>query len=146
MKIDIDKIKKSLSEIALSKEQELKQEIKNKGKEATGKLINSVRSEVSSTGSRVDLDIYAEGYLKHVEQGRKAGKYPPVQPIKKWMAAKGIEPEALFPILNKIKKEGIAPVPITKEIKTEDIASIVAKAISEPLQDSIARTFKQELK
>lgn len=137
----------ALKKIAPQKENELKSQIKKKGKQASGKLIASVRSEVTTTGQRVDLDIYAEEYADFIQSGRKKGKFPPVQPIKDWMNAKGIEEKALYPIMKKIKEEGIAPVDIKSEAEnTESIADAISKALAESLEDSLARTLKKQLK
>lgn len=137
--------KDALSRIAPAKANQLVQEIKKTQKQATGKLISSVRSEVSSTGTRVDLSIYAEDYAKFIHEGRAKGKFPPVQPIRDWMNVKGIDENALFPIMNKIKNEGIKAVPILNSVTTEGIAEIISKTLSESLEDSLARTIRKQL-
>jgi len=137
----------ALKKIAPQKENELKSQIKKKGKQASGKLIASVRSEVSAAGQRVDLEIYAEEYADFIQEGRSKGTFPPAQPIKDWMKIKGIEEKALFPIMKKIKEEGISPVDIISEAqKTESIADVISKALAENLEESLARTIRKNLK
>lgn len=142
----VQSTKDALSKIAPAKVNELKQEIKKTQKKATGKLISSVRSEITSTGTRVDLDIYAEDYAEFIHEGRAKGKFPPVQPIKNWMKVKGIDEDALFPILNKIKNEGIKAVPILDAVTTKGIAEIISSKLSESLEDSLARIIRTQLK
>ena len=64
-------------------------ELKNKN--ATGTLSNSFSFNVSGDGNTVTLEINAEEYLKYLENGRQAGKMPPILALVKWIQAKGIE-------------------------------------------------------
>lgn len=41
-----------------------------------------------------------------VEYGRRAGRYPPREAIRRWMAFRGIPDEALFPIMRAIARRG----------------------------------------
>lgn len=62
------------------------------GKVASGNLQNSVQYEVNNEG----LFIWANGYLKYVEDGRRANMPPPpIQAILDWIAMKGIIAEGI---------------------------------------------------
>ncbi len=87
----------------------LKEALIQAGKQATGTLVQSVNTKVRTDGDRAVIEIYAEDYLRYVDQGRRPGKFPPLQPIKKWVSIKGLPAEAAFPIARKIAMKGINP-------------------------------------
>jgi len=59
---------------------------------ATRKLRQSIllESGVDIFGERYVLHIDMEDYWKFVEEGRTSGKRPPIEPIIKWIRAKGL--------------------------------------------------------
>ena len=89
-------------------------------------LSNSVRYEVQSgdDGRWIAVDISLLGYWRYVEYGRKAGKWPPLSAIERWIRIKPIVPRAYggrrvpttkslaFLIARKIGTEGIEPRPM----------------------------------
>ena len=93
--------------LALAYEEALKDALLDKGKEASGTLVNSIRTAVRTDGSKFVIEVYAEDYLRFVDQGRAPGKFPPPEPIRAWVAEKGLPAEAAFPIARKIATQGI---------------------------------------
>jgi hypothetical protein len=91
---------------------ELTLELRSRRKNSSGKLINSLQSELKPVAEGIDIVINAESYLEIIDKGRKPGKYPNIRAISKWASLKGIRPEAVFPIARKIYKFGIRPTNI----------------------------------
>jgi len=98
--------------IALAYEEKLKDELIDKGKEASGTLVNSIRTNIRTDGNKFVIEVFAEDYFRFVDQGRRPGKFPPPEVIRSWVALKGIAEEAAFPIARKIATQGIAATPI----------------------------------
>lgn len=75
---------------------------------ASGRLAKSVRYDVKNS----TLTVYAEQYIGALEFGRKSGKKPPRDVIRKWIDEKGITPNGIskdslaFLIQRKIGEEG----------------------------------------
>lgn len=70
---------------------------------ATGRLHDSVQSELYEDGIRVT----ALAYVEQLIYGRRPGTYPPVTAIEKWMETKGLNVENyLYPIVGSINKYG----------------------------------------
>jgi hypothetical protein len=75
---------------------------------ASGRLAKSVRYDVKNS----TLTVYAEQYIGALEFGRKPGKKPPRDVIRKWIDEKGIIPNGIskdslaFLIQRKIGEEG----------------------------------------
>lgn len=57
---------------------------------ASGSLADSLRYEATED----NLKVYAKSYIYYLEYGRKAGKKPPREVIRKWIDDKGILPKA----------------------------------------------------
>jgi hypothetical protein len=100
------------SQIALAYEEALKDMLIDKGKEASGTLVNSIRTAVRSDGNKFVIEVFAEDYLRFVDKGRAPGKFPPPEAIRSWVAIKGLPEEAAFPIARKIALQGIPATPI----------------------------------
>lgn len=64
-------------------------------RKATGNLINSISTKYVLNGNEVICTIELEHYYYWVEHGRKPtskGKHCPIEPIIRWVRAKGIVP------------------------------------------------------
>jgi len=81
---------------------------KPKGTNATGSLTASIAPEIKVFGFRYKLVINAEDYWWYVDQGRKAGKFPPLSAIAKWVTAKALKPD-IAKMKLKIPKKGRTP-------------------------------------
>lgn len=102
--------------------------LKKAHKSSTGALINSVSYKLKEEANQINIIIEAEDYLKYVDQGRKPGKYPPIQAIAKWCNIKGIPQAAAFPIARNIFKFGIKPTNIIQQtIKEINSPTLVKK-------------------
>jgi hypothetical protein len=61
---------------------------------ATGDLYNSITYGVSDDGDMITLTIYANDYLKYIDQGFPGGKkMPPTENILSWIQIRGIRPK-----------------------------------------------------
>lgn len=63
-----------------------------RGAHATLKLAYSVKYEVAYGDRWMAVDLSLLDYWKYVEYGRKAGKFPPLDSIERWIKVKGIKP------------------------------------------------------
>ena len=110
---------------------ELKNKLTANDSYASGDLVNSIRGIVKQNGKYVVISIQLEDYWQFVENGRKAGKYPPINAIKNWISVKPVLPRPLksgklptanqlaFLIARKISKVGIKPKPFLKPTITD---------------------------
>jgi len=98
--------------LALAYEEQLREMLIEKGKESSGTLVNSIRTSVRTDGSIAVIEIFAEDYLRFVDQGRAPGRFPPIDKIRSWVAIQGISEEAVFPIARKIATQGIKATPV----------------------------------
>jgi hypothetical protein len=82
-----------------------------KGMRASGKFAETL--EVKVTG--LTAQLWGEDYAQQLETGRKSGKFPPIDAIKKWIEDKGIAnriqgeisiSSLAFLIARKIAREG----------------------------------------
>lgn len=86
----ITKILNSYGELIVDN---IKQQISNAGKIATGNLINSIGFQIVVNEQQVSLEILAADYFQWVDQGRRpGGKQPPIQPLIQWISVKGLTP------------------------------------------------------
>lgn len=82
---------------------------------ASGDLSKSVKYIIdNSTGGRIEVNFELAHYWKYVENGRKAGKWPPISAIEKWIEVK--------PILPRPMKNGKLPT-------TKQLAYLIARKI-----------------
>lgn len=92
------------------------------GKKATGNLIKSIRPlDIKYSNNQMTLSISLASYWKYVENGRKPGKFPPMNNILDWIKIKPViprpmnglkpptEPQLAFLIARKIARDGIKP-------------------------------------
>jgi hypothetical protein len=105
---------------------------------ASGRLAKSVRYDVKNS----TLTVYAEQYIGALEFGRKPGKRPPRDVIRKWIDEKGITPNGIskdslaFLIQRKIGEEGTT-------IWQQGGTDLVSGIFNEALVDSIQKDFAQ---
>lgn len=104
-------LKEALEIFGKSYVAELGDQLRKLDKKASGDLLKSLDSRVIQTamGTIYTIQLLAEDYLKYVDKGRRAGKYPPLNAITKWVRLKGIPDSAVFPIMKKIRDKGIKP-------------------------------------
>lgn len=111
-------------------------------------LYNSVRYMVEIGENSFEVKLELEDYWKYIENGRKAGKFPPIDKIKRWIEVKPILPrpyngklpttaQLAYLISRKIALEGIEPKPILEQT-IEDLLS--------EFYISIENAFEQDIK
>ena len=85
------------------------------GVNASGELGNSMKYIIdSSTKGRLEVNLQLAHYWKYIENGRKAGKWPPISAIEKWIDVK--------PVLKRPMKNGQLPT-------TKQLAYLIARKI-----------------
>lgn len=102
---------------------------------ATGNLIKSIDVVFGKESGKLVIDILMENYGIYVDRGRLPGRYPPSKAIKDWMKIKGIPDEALWPIMNKIRRFGIPAINFIDE---------ALKQIEEDMSEKIEMYFQDE--
>lgn len=110
---------------------ELKNKLKANDSYASGDLVNSIRGIVKQNGKYILISIQLEDYWQYVENGRKAGKYPPLSAIRKWISVKPVLPrptksgklptdnQLAYLIGRKISKVGTKAKPFLKPTITD---------------------------
>jgi hypothetical protein len=134
----------------------LKNDIKNKpvtkygAVNASGKLYDSIRYEV--TNNAETLRVYAEDYIDYLVYGRKPGKRPPRDVIRKWIDDKGLEPVGIskdslaFLIARKIGEEGTTIYQQGGSTLLSDIITDnLIRETRDKLEDELYVMFKAEL-
>ena len=126
-KLELTTIKKITDDFVV----ELKNKLKANDSYASGDLVNSIRGIVKQNGKYVVISIQLEDYWQYVENGRKAGKYPPINAIKNWISVKPVLPRPLksgklptqnqlaFLIARKISRVGTKAKPFLKPTITD---------------------------
>lgn len=126
-KLELTTIKKITDDFVV----ELKNRLTANGSNASGDLAKSIRGVVKQNGKYIVISIQLEDYWQFVENGRKAGKYPPINAIRKWISVKPVLPrptksgklptdnQLAFLIARKISKFGIKPKPFLKPTITD---------------------------
>lgn len=119
-----------------------KEELRNMGKKASGGLINSVEYEVVTEKYSTSVVLHLADYWKYVERGRRPGKFPPPDAIRKWIEVKPILPrpfkngklptteQLTFLIGRKIKEKGIEPSPAL-ELSVETVNKVYMPMLEE---------------
>lgn len=133
---------------------------KSKLPSASGELANSVSSIINKNGNEYEVIFSLLDYWKYVEYGRKAGKFPPPEEIKRWVRVKHVLPrpftlqsgrqviptenQLAFLIGKKIATEGIEPRPYLQDSINELAGQLVhdlAGAIANDFRKSITIEF-----
>lgn len=119
---------------------------------ASDVLYNSVKFNVENNGKTFEVQITLEDYWKYVENGRKAGKWPPINAIQKWVEIKPVLPRPMangklpttrqlaFLIARKIGLEGITPRPLLQQSVNE-----VWEVMKEHLEEALAKDLEKEI-
>ena len=113
--IKFDNLQQVLEEYGNVIAEQYKSNLKANGHNATGKLINSITSHITVNGNEYAIELTLEDYYKYVEEGRRPGKFPPVDKILQW-----------------IKVKHILPTPINGKLPTEkQLAFLISRKIAE---------------
>ena len=84
--------------------QRIKDELTAQGHVATGKLLNSIRADVSGAA----IKGFAEDYSVFVNNKSRPHGFNQqgIEDLKAWMRVRGINQDALWPIIKTIQKQG----------------------------------------
>ena len=136
----------------------LKDKLEENGSNATHQLSNSIKDIVKFDGKYLTVYIQLEDYWKWVENGRKAGKFPPVDAIKKWITIKPVIPrgkngkvptenQLAYLIGRKIAREGTRANPFLEPtIRDFKLVDKIYAAVNSMLTDEINKAVSEELK
>ena len=154
-----ENLEKVLNDFGKFLVEEYKDNLILEDKNASDALYNSVKYIVDTkTRGRIEVNLSLLHYWKHIEQGRKAGKFPPISAIHKWVEIKPVLPKPMsngklpttqqlaYLISRKIALEGIAPQPLLKQSVDSVMSSMmefIQEAITKDLEDEVNIIFKE---
>lgn len=122
---------------------------------ATGKLMNAIKP----LSGEISQNVYIAGlrlldYWKHIEYGRKPGKFPPPNAILNWVKTKPVTPrpyqlangktviptqqQLAFLIGRKIAREGIKPRTYLQE-SIDELQDLVDTIVNEVMNSSVVK-------
>lgn len=125
--------------------------LRREGKVASGALVNFTTS-ITQDDKWFSIVFNLPDYWKYVENGRRAGKQPPLEAILNWITVKPIVPrptrgrvpstkQLAFAIARKIGKEGIAPT----HALNDTINSPQSQNLIDTLCDLLIEQLEQEI-
>ena len=130
---------------------EYRNNLTEKNVNASYALYNSVSYVVESNVTNFEVTLNLEEHWKYIEKGRKAGKFPPINKIEKWVEIKPVIPRPMangklpttkqlaFLISRKIALEGIKPRPLLQQSIDE-----VFDEIKERLEEALIKDIESE--
>ena len=119
---------------------------------ASDELYNSITYKVEQGRNTFEVKLELADYWKYVENGRKAGKWPPISAIQKWIEIKPVLPRPMdngklpttqqlaFLIARKIGLEGIKPRPLLQQSVDE-----VWRVFEEYIAEAFAKDLEKEI-
>lgn len=125
---------------------------------ATGELLNSIDYIIQKDERSIEVSLRMEDYWKYVEDGRQAGKFPPIDKIRDWIRIKPILPkegkdgklptekQLAFLISRKIALEGIEAGHQLRDTISdlkEQWDALIEEAITKDIQNDIDILFTQ---
>lgn len=142
--------------------EEARRNLLNDGSNASGTLTDSMVFNVIVDDSHYEVTVTLEDYWYYVENGRKAGKFPPLGKIEEWINVKHIVPQVghlsngktylptvkqlAFLIGRKIAKEGTEGTGFfsrSKEDTKKYFEESIRLAIQEDIGDYVADVLTQ---
>lgn len=155
-----ENLKKVLDEYGKNLVENYQRTLADEGIDASGDLSRTTTYKVNTKKKGIiSIDLKLNEYWKYVENGRKAGKWPPISAIEKWIEVKQVLPRPMdngklpttqqlaFLISRKIKEEGILPRPVLqKSIDNANTAfwDVIEEAIAKDLDIAVEVIFKEE--
>lgn len=148
MNLELDNIKTIVDRVV----DLYRQQLEEKDINASSTLSNTAEAVVDFDGRHLIVYLELEHYWKYVENGRKAGKMPPIDAIKEWIRVKPIIPkpyngkvpdtrQLAFLIARKIGREGYkGKKPIENIVNSSAIESVINS-----IKEEITRQLKQQL-
>ena len=114
--IDLPHVEAVLEEMAIAIRNEYQDNLIRNDRIASGDLLNNIEYEVTRGDFTYTIYVKMRDYWYYVENGRKAGKWPPIQNILDWIKIK--------PVLPRPNAEGKLPTP-------QQLAFLIARKIGE---------------
>lgn len=143
-----ENLRKALEDFGQLLVDEYKDNLLINDKLASGDLYNSVKYHIKTDGAEFQVNLELNHYWKYIENGRKAGKFPPISKIEEWIRVKPVIPRPMkngklpteqqlaFLISRKIANEGIKPTPILQE-SIDSVMYVMRELIEDALYKDI---------
>lgn len=138
--IDLPHVQAVMEEMAIAIRNEYQDNLIRNDRIASGDLLNNIEYEVTRGDFTYTIYVKMKDYWYYVENGRKAGKWPPIDNILRWITVK--------PVLPRPNAEGKLPTP-------QQLAFLIARKIGEEgtegtqdlrkATDTIWDTFEERL-
>lgn len=141
-----------------------KERLVAEGKNATSSLYQSVRPMLVSSESGYILYLALQDYWKYLERGtrlqgpyKQRGLFPPVEPFRRWIKAKGIVPyrgkdgrlptpnQLAFLIARKVWRDGTKPYWFLRDSLSpeQEVAERMKEAVKADIEDWIQATIQE---
>lgn len=149
--MNIDSIRSILDSNGQMLIRNLQKDLEVKKTNASSTLSKSLKFVTEVNQTSVIGTLYAEDYWVFVNEGRKAGKRPPMASIEKWIKQKPIalkdisETQLAFLIARKIGKEGTKGTKVFTN-NTTVIANNLQKELPKELSETLKNNILTELK
>lgn len=114
--IDLPHVQAVMEEMAIAIRNEYQDNLIRNDRIASGDLLNNIEYEVTRGDFTYTIYVKMKDYWYFVENGRKAGKWPPIDNILRWITVK--------PVLPRPNAEGKLPTP-------QQLAFLIARKIGE---------------
>ena len=114
--IDLPHVQAVMEEMAIAIRNEYQDNLIRNDRIASGDLLNNIEYEITRGDFTYTIYVKMKDYWYYVENGRKAGKRPPIQNILDWIKIK--------PVLPRPNAEGKLPTP-------QQLAFLIARKIGE---------------
>lgn len=114
--IDLPHVQAVMEEMAIAIRNEYQDNLIRNDRIASGDLLNNIEYEVTRGDFTYTIYVKMKDYWYYVENGRKAGKMPPIDNILRWIRVK--------PVLPRPNAEGKLPTP-------QQLAFLIARKIGE---------------
>ena len=114
--IDLPHVQAVMEEMAIAIRNEYQDNLIRNDRIASGDLLNNIEYEITRGDFTYTIYVKMKDYWYFVENGRKAGKMPPIDNILNWLRVK--------PVLPRPNAEGKLPTP-------QQLAFLIARKIGE---------------
>lgn len=125
----------------------LTRELLRAGKNASGRLINTIDFRLVEDAEIIKMEIISAPYLEWVDKGRKRGTYPPIKPLIQWVNIKGLPKGAAYGIQKNIFKFGIKPTNIIQKVVKEfETSPTLQKRYEDEVVNTIIKNINEKYK
>lgn len=93
--MEFNNLIKALNDIGEMLVNKYREKLENEGINASGKLSNSAEYRVEINDTTYEVQLWLEDYWRWVENGRKAGKFPPINKVREWIKVKPVIPREI---------------------------------------------------